>query len=498
MAAGNQLSRREALQIGFVGGAAAAAGWPFRDALAARTGQQAAGECPRNVIFMVADGMSFGVPTLAEAFSRKVRGGGTHWSQLLHDTGVTHGLFETASLNSLVTDSAAASSAWATGSRVCNGSLNVLPDGTKLTPIAHLARDARRRVGLVTTTTITHATPAGFAAVHPNRDAEPELAGQYCGTVDVLMGGGQEFFDRELRSDGTDVLQQYAAGGYTIWRSRPELSAPAAGERVLGLFNKGHLPFTIDWRNQAELQARVPTLTEMARAALDLLTPSPDGFFLQIEGGRVDHAAHNNDAVALLWDQLAFDDCLGLVVDYVRARSDTLLLITSDHGTANPGLNGMGSRYRDSTACFALLVQAQQSFEVLVPRLRAELRSKPKRGTATVTDLVRTATGIELKSAHTDAVVAAVRGDPRSGAPREDESVVGRLGWILGHYNGIGWTGVAHTADWVLLSALGPGRERFQGLMRHTDAFEQLARLLEIRHRNPAVGYAGRGAVAVG
>lgn len=127
---------------------------------------------------MVADGRSTGLPSLVEPFSRLLRGRGTHLAALARDAAAARGWCDTGSLRSLVTDSSAASSAWATGTQIMNGALNVLPDGRRLTPVGVLARQAGRRVGLVTATTITHATPAGFVAVQPRRDDEEAIAQQ--------------------------------------------------------------------------------------------------------------------------------------------------------------------------------------------------------------------------------------------------------------------------------------------------------------------------------
>ena len=163
-------------QVG--GGLAAGLGWTSLEAAPSRLDRD---ERPRNIIYMVSDGMSMGVPALADAFSRMARGVGTTWWALAERDDVTRGWFDMRSLDGLVTDSAAASSSWGSGSRVCNGSINVLPDGTRLTPLAAVARAARRRVGLVTTTTVTHATPAGFSACAVERNGEESIAEQYLG-----------------------------------------------------------------------------------------------------------------------------------------------------------------------------------------------------------------------------------------------------------------------------------------------------------------------------
>jgi alkaline phosphatase len=120
----------------------------------------------------------------------------------------------------------------------------------------------------------------------------------------------------------------------------------ARPQKVLGLFYDSHLPYTIDHIHSDALKRTVPTLAEMTRKALEILGDAPNGFLLQVEGGRVDHAAHANDAASIMWDQLAFDDAVEVVYEFVAKRDDTLMIVTSDHGNANPGLNGMGRRVR--------------------------------------------------------------------------------------------------------------------------------------------------------
>src|SRR4029434_4694557 len=117
------------------------------------------------------------------------------------------------------------------------------------------------------------------------------------------------------------------------------LNQPAADARVLGLFWSDHLPYTIDRNREPAMQSRVPTLAEMTSSALQNLSHSPDGFLLQVEGGRVDHAAHDNDAASMLHDQLAFDDAIGVALEFAKEHGDTLVIITTDHGTGNPGLS---------------------------------------------------------------------------------------------------------------------------------------------------------------
>ncbi|TWT44198.1 Alkaline phosphatase 4 precursor [Phycisphaerae bacterium RAS1] len=495
MKAGSNLSRRELVRLALAGGAAA--GLPAR-LLADEPGGGAPavrratdrGAVPRNIVFMVADGMSLGVPSLAEPFSRLVRSRGTNWTELTLSPETTLGFFEMGSLNSLVTDSSAASSSWASGVRIFNNAVNMLPDGTKLTPIGPLARGAGRRVGLVTTTTITHATPAGFAAAQANRDDQHLIAPQYLDAVDVLMGGGVEYFDSKIRGDRRDLFAEFSARGYSCWTQRSEVSAeplPAESlpDKVLGIFDKGHLPFTIDRNKNAELQQRVPTLAEMSAAALKILSRHAGGFLLQIEGGRVDHAAHNNDAAAIVWEQLAFDDAIGVALEFARRRDDTLVVITSDHGNSNPGLNGMGANYVESDRCFERLAAATASHDVMMKEFIKRVRKDGASPKEAVVSVLREGAGVEVTADEAAAVARALAGERPNVLNRQHANVEGAVGDILSNYNGVGWTGISHTADLVTTLAIGPGQAALAGLLRNTQAFEVMSRFMGISHRNP-------------
>ena len=436
---------------------------------------------------MVADGMSAGVPSLAEPFARLTRGRGTNWTRLAGDAGTSVGWFETASLSSLVTDSSAASTAWATGSRVFNASVNVLPDGTRLTPIGLLARDAGRRIGLVTTTTITHATPAGFVAVHPNRDDEEVIAAQYLNAVDVLLGGGRQFFDPRSRKDKRDLSGEYAAAGYALCDSRDALLRSRSSTRLLGLFSGSHVPYTIDCRNDADLGRSTPTLAEMAEVAIGILRTSRNGFLLQIEGGRVDHGAHANDAAAMLWEQLAFDDAIGVVLEFAQQVPDTLVVITADHGNSNPGLTGIGEEYVDSTRGLERIAKATASFGTIRQRVLAAAVEATAIVPATVIDLIQSTCGIGLSPADAGAVGAAALGAPSHEITKQHANFNGILAQVLGNHTGLEWAGSSHTSDVTMLMAVGPGREHFAGWRPNTDAYGAMTQLMGITHKNPSM-----------
>ncbi|MGE4618246.1 MAG: alkaline phosphatase, partial [Planctomycetota bacterium] len=193
----------------------------------------------RNVIFLVADGMNTGTWSIADYYTQHQSQQRTEWVQLYQEEAVTRSLMETCSSNSHVTDSAAAASSWSTGQRINNGAINVSPDGSALVPIHELVKKSRRSTGLVTTTRVTHATPAAFAASVASRGKEDAIALQYLERgVDVILGGGSKHFDGAKRGDKIDLAGRYQAEGYEWMESREQLIS-RSGElpkRLLGTF----------------------------------------------------------------------------------------------------------------------------------------------------------------------------------------------------------------------------------------------------------------------
>lgn len=461
--------------------------------------QQRSGRRPKNIVFMVSDGMSPSVLTIAEHFSHLVRQKGTVWHALYNRPQSVRGLMDMASLNSMVTDSSAASSSWGSGTRIWNGMVNVLPDGTPLTPLATIARDRRKRVGLVTTATVTHATPAGFAASTNDRGGELVIAEQYLKNVDVVLGGGRSFFDADKRKDKKDIPALYAAQGYTLVRDKQQLAAARRSAKLLGLFSNSHVPYTLDHRQSEKLQREVPTLAEMAEAALESLSQNRDGFLLQIEGARVDHAAHNNDAAAMLWDQVAFDDAIETVLRFAEKHPETLVVITSDHGNSNPGMNSMSSKFGGTEACFERLALATRSFELMTPLLGSKAEysmsiesNSPAANTAAekIREVVKSSLGFEPAREYIELVRRSLAGQSGVAPNYGQDKPAGVLGLVAGNYNGIQWTSTSHTSDYTLVTAVGPGSERFHGVVRNTDCFRHICDFMGSNFRNPTMDLA--------
>ncbi len=475
-----RIARRDFLRAGLAGGALAAFGGVRPSHARAPEGVSPAGRRARNVIFMVSDGMSLGTLTMAELYQKRNHGRSTHWIGLYDNPGVRRAMVDTSSASSSVTDSAAAASAWGCGQKVRNGSINIDPAGRPRTPIMHLARAAGIATGLVTTATITHATPAGFAAQAEARADEAEIARQYLAArIDVLLGGGAKFLDAARRPDREDLFGAFATAGYRVARDRSMLlTATRSTGPLLGIFADGHLPYTLDHRAEPELAAAVPTLAEMTRASLAHLAAQPQGFLLQVEGARIDHAAHANDVGALIHDQLAFDEAVGEVLAFAASRDDTLVVVTTDHGNSNPAINGSGGDFASRSGSYG---ETHVSFDRIARFRRTNTwvlsgldAASPE---ALVRDRVFEATQIALAREEVDMLRRALRDEHREGYRVRNEPLVA-LGQILANTTSVGWAGTAHTADYAELAAFGPGSEDIRGFMQNTALFGVMTRAL--------------------
>jgi alkaline phosphatase len=231
--------------------------------------------------------------------------------------------------------------------------------------------------------------------------------------------------------------------------------------------------------------------------ALNSLSQSEQGFLLQVEGGRVDHAAHANDAAGLLWDQLAFDEAIEAVLRFAEEHPETLVVMTSDHGNANPGLIGMGTEYRESTQCFERLTGIKASFSTISPRLIGPVEytmstaEKVERGPVPTPERIQEVAeqflGMTLTADEVDVLRKVAAGTRGLAVNRQLDSTLGILGQVLGSHTGVFFTGTSHTSDYTLVTALGPGAERFAGFLRNTEVFPALMSLMDSQFRNPTM-----------
>ena len=277
----------------------------------------------KNVIFMIGDGMGYNQIHIAQELLGKK----------LFLTSLPHtGLVFTPSANNRVTDSAAAATALATGHKTNNQALGKSPEGKDLPTLLEKFKHAGKRTGLVTTTSLTDATPAAFAA-HVAHRKEHALIAQWMlkNQPDLLLGGGRKHF--------LPLLTQFKKQKYEVITSADELShiLPLKNKKLLGLFHQEHLNYEIDREEIPEMKEE-PSLSQMTKSALHYLKDAPQGFFLMVEGGKIDHAAHELDLAAMAYEGLKFDQAIQTAYTFAKKRKDTLIVITADHETSALGL----------------------------------------------------------------------------------------------------------------------------------------------------------------
>jgi alkaline phosphatase len=427
--------------------------------------------------------MSAQTMSIADQFQMLTAGKRSYWSWLMEQDGVVNGLQETRSLSSIVTDSSAASSTWGSGRKIWNGQVNMYPDGTALRTLHDLMRSAGVRTGLVTTTTITHATPAGFAVSCMHRDQQEDIAQLYLkARVDVLMGGGDNFFSAAKRKDKVDLYDAYAKAGYQILRERADLKGVKA-KQVLGVFSPSHLPYSVDRDNDPTLTAKVPTLAEMAKAAIENLKDSPKGFLLQIEGGKVDHGGHADDLAAMIYDQIAFEEAVKAAIEFALKDRNTLVVITADHATGGPSLNGAGDEYFDATGGIKKLAGMKASYDPVIK----DIGASPT--VARVRELIDGKLGVQLTTDEAELVVDAAAKKWAPGLSSFERSINAVLGVVLGNHTKVQWTSLNHTSEHVLVSTFGPGAEEFAGLTPNVKMFDMLLAHKGLKWSNPLMTF---------
>ena len=397
-------------------------------------------ERPRNVVLMIADGFGPASATMGAM----AKGAPLAFDSLLV------GSVETSATDSRVTDSAASATAYACGIKTYNGAIGVTPEGAPCRTVLEAADARGMATGLVATSRVTHATPASFVAHVPQRAQEAEIAAQMADSgLDVLFGGGRSYFAARPTGDApqTDLRPLTAVledEGWSVALDRDaydDLDAtPAAA-----LLSDSHLAYEVD-RDETDQ----PSLAEMTVRALDLLAASPqgraNGFFVMVEGSRIDHAGHGNDPVGHVGDILAYDRAVEAALEWARRDGTTLVVSTADHETGGMTLGRDGLYAWDPAPVLA----ATSSYEAMGTAIAAG---------ADPVETVRVGLGLDaLEDGAAEALGRAV-------TARNQGLVLEVLNALVSEPAGIGWTTGGHTAVDVGLYAFGPGAGWFRGRM---------------------------------
>lgn len=400
---------------------------------------------------MVSDGMSTGTLNMADIYLQRKLGTQSRWLQMYEPGKATRALMSTASASSLVTDSAAGSSSWGGGVRVPNGSLNVNADGSLNQPILQKFKEAGKSVGCVTTVPIAHATPAGFCVTSKSRGDMDGIAGDYLKLrFDVMMGGGKDNFTATGRKDKHDLLEDFKKAGFAVATTKDELEKSKwASAPLLGVFYDGGLPYYLDQMQDEQLKKQIPTLSEMTALAIQKMSTNKNGFVLQVESGKVDWAAHANDTAALIYEQIAFDEALKVAVDFAQQEKDTLVVFTTDHGNANPGLF-YGSEADDH---FDNLQKFKHTNDWLLNSF------KPGTTYQQVVEQVKDAQGWTVTEEQAKELIKHYRELDEGGLYNPRKLPFRYLAQIQEKHTSVGWGSMDHSGDYVELAMYGPGSE---------------------------------------
>lgn len=318
----------------------------------------------RNVIVMIGDGMGPQQVGLLDSYIRYSKSPvltSSAFERMATD-GVV-GIARTEAHDVLVVDSAASATQFASGKMAGAEMIGADYEGNRAESMLEVAKAKGKAVGLVSDTRLTHATPAAYAAHQQHRSLENEIAAEMLDTgADVMLSGGIRHWlpqgvneegsavRQELealtggtikmssrRKDDRNLLEEARQAGYDLSFNRSDLAA-SSSDRILGLYASSGMLDGIS-NTQAGMGAdRVqPSLTEMTSKALSVLEKDDDGFFLMVEGGQIDWAAHNNDAGTVLHEMIKFSNAIDVVLDWMKGRDDTLLVVSADHETGGFG-----------------------------------------------------------------------------------------------------------------------------------------------------------------
>ncbi len=425
----------------------------------------------KSVILMIPDGMSGGGVTLAR------------WYQGCDPLAIDEmacGLVRTYSSDAPIADSAPAATAYATGFKSHTGFVGVLPDEATMPGLDPISPSERRRpvatvleaaklagksTGLVVTCEVPHATPAGFSAHYPDRNNYDVLLEQqvYQG-MDVVLGGGAKYLTSEVRKDKEDLVSELKRLGYEYVTTPAQLER-SSGSKIWGAFAPKDLAYDFDRDPERE-----PSLAQMTKKAIEVLSQNPKGFFLMVEGSKIDWASHANDPIGVISDILAFDKAVRVALDFAKRSQDTVVIVATDHGNGGITIGDRGSskNYDKLTLeeIIAPLKKAKLTGEGVEKKLNADQSN--------IREVMANYYGLDDLS---DEEIAAIR-DAKEGSLNY---VVGPMISKRAH---IGWTTNGHTGEDVTLYVYSPTEERPSGLVENTEIARYIERILDLNLRD--------------
>lgn len=357
-----------------------------------------------------------------------------------------------------IPDSAATATSMASGVKTYNGAIAVDLEHDHTRTVLETAKEKGKSTGLVATSQINHATPAAFGTHDESRNNYDEIADDYYDDlingehkVDVLLGGGTDYFDRENRN----ITEEFQKDGYSYVTTKDELLNDD-NQQILGLFAPVGLDKAID---RPEEQ---PSLSEMTSSAIERLDKDEDGFFLMVEGSQIDWAGHDNDVVGAMSEMEDFAQAFETAIEFAKKDGNTLVVATADHSTGGFSIGREGPY-----EWHADVIQAANK----TPDYMAAQIAEGANIEETLTENI----GFELTEEEIQSVNDAFENAPEEEVVTEVDNAIEH---IFDVRSGTGWTTSGHTGDDVPVYAYGPGSEMFSGLIDNTQNAENIFKIL--------------------
>ena len=270
----------------------------------------------KNIILLIGDGMGLSQVSASQFYNKKTSN---------FERFPVIGLTKTSSASDLITDSAAAATAFASGIKTYNGALGVNTDTLAVKTIVEEISKIGISTGIISTSSIVHATPAAFYTHTKNRSMYEDIATQLVSSdIDFFAGGGITYFNN--RKDKINLILELEKKGFSInTESLPKNTKPVFNKKQGYLLASNGMPKMLDGRGEF--------LTNATKLAIESLSSNEEGFFLMIEGAQIDWGGHDNDAEYLISELIDFDNTIGVALDFAKLNGETLVIVTADHET---------------------------------------------------------------------------------------------------------------------------------------------------------------------
>lgn len=428
----------------------------------------AATNAPKNIIMIIGDGMG---PAYTSAYryyhddpkTKKIED--TVFDRTLVGMSSTY----PARVSGYVTDSAAAATALATGYKTYNGAIAVTTDKKSVETVLERAKKSGKSIGVVVTSQVNHATPAGYLAHNESRQNYNEIADSYVDNgwkTDILLGGGWKYF---IRDDRNLVKELQAKGVYYV-DNYDQLSNLPNNKPVFGLFAKKGLPWALDDTNKYRLSQMTKAATKHLVAA-----NNPNGFFMLIEGSQIDWGGHGNDIIDAMGEMDDLAKTLEYLEGFVKQHPDTLVVVTADHSTGGLTVAANGKYEWNPDVLRTIQHSANTIAKQLVDhKVTAKLANKVFNFTLTNDELTQL---IESKKSPKKDTTHNMYGDDH--ASKIQKAVLKAVKHLIDIRTNTGWTSGGHTAIDVPVFAFGQDKSLFNGFQDDTDIAKKIFTLLK-------------------